>query len=147
MLPTILLLFVAQYLPQSSPGVLNTLVTQTNIKQTICFHGWTATVRPSAAYTNSLKVRQMAAGALKGKPHDYEEDHRVPLELGGSPTSALNLWPEPWAKSYGAHEKDRLENAVHRDVCSDRLTLEAGRKIFLGDWWVEYKRRFEKGNK
>ena len=26
---------------------------------------------------------------------DYEEDHLIPLELGGSPTSPLNLWPEP----------------------------------------------------
>ena len=26
---------------------------------------------------------------------DYEEDHLIPLELGGAPRDPNNLWPEP----------------------------------------------------
>jgi hypothetical protein len=26
---------------------------------------------------------------------DYELDHLVPLEVGGAPSTATNLWPEP----------------------------------------------------
>jgi hypothetical protein len=33
------------------PGVINPNVTQSNIAQTICRPGWTATVRPPEAYT------------------------------------------------------------------------------------------------
>ncbi len=38
----------------------------------------------------------------------------------------------------------RLENAVHKDICAGRLTLEEGRAIFLGDFWIEYHKRFDK---
>lgn len=130
--------------PKSTPGELNPDVTQATLKSTVCAANWTKTVRPSASFTDKLKLSQMAELGLKGKPHDYEEDHRVPLEIGGNPTDAKNLWPQPWAHPYGAHEKDRLENAVRKDLCAGKLTLAEARKIFLGDFWAEYRRRFAK---
>lgn len=141
---------VAQTLPShATPGALYpSIVTQDNIKTTICKPGWTKTVRPSVGYTNMMKLGQMdALGLGKKNPKDYEEDHKVPLELGGNPSSALNLWPEHWSKPYGAHEKDKLENAVKKDVCSGKLTLAAAQAIFLGNFWDEYKRRYEKTTK
>lgn len=128
--------------PSSAPGSLNPNVTQANIATTICTSGWTKTIRPSASYTNKLKAKQMADLGLKGDAKDYEEDHRVSLELGGNPTDPQNLWPEPWNGPKNAHQKDRLENAVHKDVCSGKLTLKQGQEIFLGDFWAEYTRRF-----
>lgn len=129
--------------PKATPGALNAQVTQANLKETACASGWTATVRPPASYTTKLKKEQMGALALIGTAKDFEEDHRVPLELGGNPTDPANLWPQPWARPYGAHEKDQLENAVKRDLCKGTLTLEQARNIFLGDFWKEYKKRFE----
>ena len=128
--------------PATTPGALNPAITQANIATTVCAANWTKTVRPSATFTDRLKQMQMRAQGLAGAASDYEEDHRVPLEIGGNPTDPANLWPQPWAGPFGAHQKDKLENAVKRDVCSGKLTLEQGRAIFLGDFWAEYKRRF-----
>lgn len=128
--------------PDITPGALNSEVTQANIRQTICASGFTKTVRPPASFTNKLKQKQfLEYGISNGDPRAYEEDHRVPLEIGGNPTDPRNLWPEPWPE---ARKKDRLETAVKRDVCAGALTLAQGRSIFLGDFWVEYRRRFGK---
>jgi hypothetical protein len=67
------------------PGALNPDLTQATIHQTICVRGWTRTVRPPYAYTNALKHRQIAERHLPGGMHDYQEDHLVPLDLGGDP--------------------------------------------------------------
>jgi hypothetical protein len=121
--------------PASAPGFLNPAVTQASIGSTICVKGWTATIRPPASYTTDLKRRQMTALGLVGSLSSYEEDHRVPLEVGGSPTDPANLWPEPWNGPTGAHSKDAIENRIHADVCAGRMTLAQGEAIFLGNWW------------
>ena len=142
MIQVLALIALAQVLPPVR-GELNPLVNQGNISRTICYPRWTTRVRPPARYTSWLKTRQLLGFGILGFDSLYEEDHRVPLELGGAPRDEDNLWPEPWFGKYNAHDKDRLENAVRRDVCVKRLTLEQGRAIFLGDFWKEYKRRFE----
>lgn len=121
--------------PASAPGATNPGVTQANIGSTICVKGWTATIRPPASYTSDLKRRQMAALGLPGIAADYEEDHRVPLEVGGNPTSEANLYPEPWNGPHGAHAKDVIENRVHADVCAGLLSLAQSQHIFLNDFW------------
>ncbi len=72
--------------PVCTPGSVNPNVTQANIHQTICVKGWTATVRPSVSYTNGLKQQQMNAYGLTGNLSSFEEDHLIPLEIGGNPT-------------------------------------------------------------
>src|SRR5581483_11898787 len=81
---------------KETPGAVNPLITQKNIKQTICKAGWTRTVRPIAKYTDELKIQQMKQRGLTGDPHKFEEDHLIPLSLGGAPSDPNNLWPEPW---------------------------------------------------
>jgi hypothetical protein len=123
--------------PSASPavGVLNPAVTQATIGTTICVRGWTATIRPPASYTNALKIQQIAERHLTDtNPKDYEEDHRLPLELGGAPRDPRNLWPEPWAGSQGARVKDREENSLHRTVCAGRMTLANAQAQILRDW-------------
>ena len=99
-----------------TPGATWSRVTQGNILSTICKRGWTATVRPSESYTEALKRTQLRLyGDYAGsKLSSYEEDHLVPLELGGSPTSARNLWPEAHPSSY---TKDGVEAALNHAVC------------------------------
>lgn len=105
--------------------LLNPAVTPTTIMRTICVTGWTATIRPPAAYTTALKIEQLAAEhAADQNPADYEEDHLVPLELGGAPREPRNLWPQPWSD---ARTKDRQENALRADVCAGRMSLAAAR--------------------
>ena len=55
--------------------------------------------------------------------------HLVPLELGGSPASPRNLWPEPHhvAGGWGSYRKDRLENRLNHLVCRGRITLAVAR--------------------
>ena len=123
--------------PAKTPGAISTAVTQANISKTICVSGYTAKVRPPVTYTNALKASQIRAGyTSSGKTAlaDYEEDHLVPLEVGGNPRSTLNLWPEPRWGQWSAATKDKLENLIHARVCSRKLSLSAAQTIFSGNW-------------
>jgi hypothetical protein len=106
--------------PVRTPGVLNPNVTQANIRSTICRHGWTDTIRPPTSYTNALKTKQMRRYREPGSLSDYQEDHLISLELGGSPTDPRNLWPEPYPR---ASDVDKIENELNAEVCSGQLTL------------------------
>jgi hypothetical protein len=107
-----------------TPGTTNPAVTRTTIRQTICVSGWTARVRPSKAYTERLKLRQMRQYQEPGPASSYQEDHLIPLELGGAPRNAKNLWPEPLAL---AHKRNALEATLQRQVCAGTITLAAAR--------------------
>ncbi len=106
--------------PVRTPGVLNPDVTQAKIRSTICRRGWTETIRPPVSYTNALKRKQMRQYGETGPLSGYQEDHLISLELGGSPTDARNLWPEPYPR---AADVDKVENELNAEVCSGRLTL------------------------
>jgi hypothetical protein len=113
--------------PTLTPGALNPDVTQETIGSTICVAGWTRTIRPPTSYTHELELRQMREYGESGSTRGYEEDHFISLELGGSPTDSRNLWPEPRPR---ANEVDGIENDLHGQVCSGRLSLaEAQRRI------------------
>jgi hypothetical protein len=106
------------------PGVLNPDVSQASIATTICVPGWTATIRPPVSYTSKLKVQQIAARHLAdSNPADYEEDHLIPLELGGHPTDPDNLWPQPRSGVHNSGAKDQLENRLKAQVCAGAVTL------------------------
>ncbi|HET8999537.1 MAG TPA: hypothetical protein VFP86_07830 [bacterium] len=120
-----------------TPGALNPSVTQANIKTTICVQGYTKTIRPPVSYTNPLKTRLMAAYGERGSASAYELDHLISLELGGNPTSPRNLWPEPYSPTPGAHEKDKVENYLHQQVCGGLMTLAEAQRIISTDWTRE----------
>jgi hypothetical protein len=121
------------------PGALNPDVTQANIGATICLPNWTATVRPPAAYTDALKRKQLGPGVNLSL---YEEDHLVPLALGGAPRDPNNLWPQLWAGPMGAHDKDRLESLLHSLVCSkvNPLPLATAQAAIRTDWKAAYRK-------
>ena len=132
-------------LPNSArtPGAINPAVTQANIGQTICVSGWTTTVRPSSSVTTALKIEELQSGySYNGdlSTADYEEDHLISLELGGSPASPLNLWPEPYNSADGARVKDQLENKLHSLVCSNALSLAAAQTTIASNWWLAYEK-------
>ena len=128
---------------QATPGAVNPTVTQSNIYSTICVSGYTKTIRPPVSYTNRLKYSQLDSGYnYRGdtSAHDYEEDHLVPLEVGGSPSSVKNLWPQPWLVAWNAGKKDRLENKMHSLVCSGSISLAAAQKVFMTNWIFGYQK-------
>lgn len=121
--------------PTCTPGALNPDVKQSTIGSTICVSGWTATIRPSTSYTNKLKTQGIADyGYADTSLSDYEEDHFLPLELGGAPKDPNNLWPEPHSGSENAYSKDSVENAVKKAVCAGTATLSAAQHAMLTDW-------------
>ncbi len=71
----------------------------------------------------------------------FEIDHLIPLELGGA-NDRHNLWPQPFAGTWTAGQKDRLENALHRDICHGREPLEQAQEDIKQDWIGAYIRRF-----
>jgi hypothetical protein len=131
-------------LPNSTrtPGATNVDVTPASINSTICVKGWTATIRPPSTYTTGLKKQQLATGyTLNGDTTtgDYEEDHLISLELGGSPKSPLNLWPEPYSAPDGARVKDQLENKLREMVCAGTIQLATAQQAIAGNWWTAYE--------
>ncbi|SEP38116.1 hypothetical protein [Amycolatopsis saalfeldensis] len=121
--------------PACTPGVTNPDVTQSTIGSTICVSGWTSTIRPPTSYTNPLKVQGIADyGYSDTSLADYEEDHFLPLELGGSPRDPKNLWPEPHSGTKNSYSKDSVENAVKKAVCAGQANLTAAQHAMLTDW-------------
>lgn len=107
-------------LPRFTPGVASAEVTQANIRDTVCRSGWTKSIRPPVAYTNTLKLNQMRRYGDRGSLSAYQEDHLISLELGGDPTDPRNLWPEPYPR---ASAVDQIENELNHEVCTGKLTL------------------------
>ncbi|MGH9059790.1 MAG: hypothetical protein ACRDZY_09790, partial [Acidimicrobiales bacterium] len=121
--------------PACTPGVTNPDVSQSTIGSTICVSGWTATIRPPTSYTNKLKVQGIKDyGYSDTSLSSYEEDHFLPLEVGGSPTDPKNLWPEPHSGVKNAYSKDSVENAVKKAVCASKATLVDAQHALLTDW-------------
>ena len=121
--------------PSCQPGSTNPDVTQSTISSTICVSGWTATVRPSSSYTTALKITQITEyGYSDTSTADYEEDHVIPLELGGAPKAVTNLWPEPRYGTQTATNKDTVENKLKKAVCAGTVTLAKARTAIARDW-------------
>ncbi len=126
-----------------TPGATNPAVTPATIHSTICVVGYTSRIRPAESYTEALKFRQLDSGYnLLGDTHarDYEEDHLVPLEVGGSPSAVANLWPEPRHLLWGASRKDHLEDVLHGLVCRGAVSLSVAQRVFETNWIAGYRR-------
>jgi hypothetical protein len=133
--------------PVLTPGMASADVTPATIGSTICVAGYTAgrrhddgrTVRPPESYTRALKRQQIAQyGYADTNLADYEEDHLIPLELGGDGYAAGNLWPEPYAGT-GARVKDTLENRLKVLVCGRQLGLREAQQAIATNWFAAYQ--------
>ncbi|HUY45353.1 MAG TPA: hypothetical protein VMV92_06465 [Streptosporangiaceae bacterium] len=117
-----------------TPGATYAKVTQQDIRSTICKSGWTKKVRPPESYTEKLKREQIAEyGYGDTRLGDYEEDHLIPLEIGGSPRSVRNLWPE-YDGGKIPNPKDKVENALRTAVCDGRVKLAPAQRAIARDW-------------
>jgi len=123
--------------PACTPGAVDPHVTDATLESTVCRRGgYTSTVRPPTSVTNSEKRLAQAAYGQGDGPSAYEFDHLVPLELGGTPNSAVNLWPEPGSSP---NPKDKLEGALHDLLCAHRIALTAAQHMIATDWITAYR--------
>jgi hypothetical protein len=134
-----------------TPGVNDPRVTKANLKRTACnthyrrvngkWVSWSKAQRPDSSYTDRLKVQGIADyGYADKKQADYEEDHVLPISIGGSPTSPKNLWPEAYAGSWGSKKKDDLEYQLYKRVCAGKYKLSTAQNDLSRNWKDAYKR-------
>jgi hypothetical protein len=78
-------------------------------------------------------------GILTHQPGEYEVDHLISLELGGS-NSIRNLWPQSYRTfPWNARVKDALENELHRRVCAGTIDLGKAQRIIAQNWVMGYR--------
>ena len=123
--------------PTCTPGALNPVVTPATIDTTICVPGYSSRIRPPQSFTYDLKRSQMSSWGLSGSTSQTEEDHLVPLSLGGAPSDSANLWPEPGGIP---NPKDRLEYRLYRLVCDHQLDLRDAQRAVASNWISAYQR-------
>ena len=94
----------------------------TTDEATVCVTGYSATVRNVTEATKN-KIYALY-GITSHAPKEFEIDHDISLEIGGS-NDPKNLWPESYITwPWNAHVKDKLENYLHKLVCTDKtITL------------------------
>src|ERR1039457_6625231 len=134
--------------PSLTPGAITQEITQQNIHQTVCIKGYTKTIRPPTNYTNKLKKRQLREyGYNDRNPKHYEEDHLIPLSIGGNPRDPQNLWPEPRKSEWNAAKKDDLEFTLYRMVCDGKISLNEAQAEIASNWIEAWKRYVHVGGK
>ncbi|MBV6700489.1 hypothetical protein [Kitasatospora aureofaciens] len=125
--------------PTCTPGATNPDVTQATIDDTICVPGYSTSIRPPSSYTTKLKIQQIAEyGYADTDTSSYEEDHFIPLSLGGHPTDPHNLWPQPQyptgPNGQTSRDKDTVEYKLYRAVCNHQVDLVPAQQAIVTDW-------------
>lgn len=119
-------------LPDSActPGaVLNVTASQ------VCRSGYASSVRnvPTSVKNKVYAEYEIASHT----PGQYEVDHLISLELGGS-NEIANLWPETASPTPGFHQKDQVENYLHDQVCSGKMSLAEAQQTIASNWMAVY---------
>ncbi|SRR6266568_1856849 len=109
--------------PKCTPGEHTT-----DDKYVICMPRYSTDHRSVSALRKALVFQSY--GILVHKPGQYEIDHLIPLELGGT-NSMANLWPQP-VSSFRV--KDKVENEQHDVVCTGRKSLAQAQKDIATNW-------------
>lgn len=105
-------------------------------KEQICQPGYSKNVRNVPDSEKNAVYAEY--GITHHSPGEYEVDHLISLELGGS-NDIANLWPEAAEPRPGFHEKDKVENFMHDQVCSGAISLPAAQAQIASDWLKIYQ--------
>jgi hypothetical protein len=123
----------ANALPDAActPGAVFADVT----KDQVCVPGYSKSVRDvPESEKNQVYAEYRIASHTTG---EYEVDHLISLELGGS-NDIANLWPEAAEPRPGFHEKDKVENYLHAQVCNGAMSMADAQYIIATDWLSVY---------
>ena len=102
----------------------------------VCTPGYSTSVRSVSSAEKAEVYRRYGIPNVTGRD---EVDHFISLEIGGS-NNVTNLWPEPYAPVPGAHQKDKVENYLHAQVCTGAMTLPQAQQTIRSDWYAVYLR-------
>lgn len=119
--------------PACTPGAVFPNAT----KEQVCASGYSSGVRDVSDKDKNTIYAEY--GITKHTTGQYEVDHFVSLELGGS-NDLANLWPEAADPKPGFHEKDKVENYLHDQVCSGPLTLGQAQIQIATNWLAIYQK-------
>lgn len=118
--------------PACTPGAILPDAT----KDKVCVPGYSGETRN---VPDSEKNQVYAEYGIKShKAGEYEVDHLISLELGGS-NEIANLWPEPAEPRPGFHEKDKVENYLHKQVCDGAMSLKDAQYQIAHNWMTVYQ--------
>ncbi len=104
----------------------------------VCVSGYSSSVR-NVPESEKREVYAEYGISYPQPTGSYEVDHFIPLELGGD-NSLKNLWPEPANPVPGFHQKDQVENYLHKEVCDGLLSLSEAQDEIKRDWYAVYVR-------
>jgi hypothetical protein len=105
-------------------------------KEQVCKSGYSASVRNvPQSEKNQVYAEYGIATHTTGQ---YEVDHHISLELGGS-NDIGNLWPEAAQPVPGFHEKDKVENFLHDKLCSGKISLTESQDLISNHWLQVYQ--------
>ena len=121
--------------PRCTPGAYFSLATPS----LICHKGYSAKVRHVTAATKRLVYAEY--GIYSHRRGQYEVDHLVPLEGGGS-NDISNLFPQPAYPKPGFHQKDQLENEMRYRICGSRAGLRSTQRAIARNWLGLYRSWF-----
>ena len=130
-----------------TPGLVRAGLTKSNI----CSIKWGKDERH---VTDAMKQQVFESYGYSGyhDPHcapdahgrTCEIDHLIGRELGGA-DDVRNLWPQAYGTiPWNAHLKDKLENRLHSEACSGKLSLTAARAMLVNDWRKAYEKYYGK---
>jgi hypothetical protein len=120
-----------------TPGVARTDITLADI----CTRKWGKDrrhVTPS--------MRRAALAHYRKPTCRFELDHLISRELGGA-DDVSNLWPQCYSGAWNAHRKDRLENKLHKLVCTGQMSLEDAQREIVADWRALYRQVYGDGER
>ncbi|MEK7648654.1 MAG: HNH endonuclease [Patescibacteria group bacterium] len=97
----------------------------------ICVPGYSRKARNVSV---SQKNRIYASYGIRShRVGEYNIDHLISLQLGGSNEDS-NLWPEAENPRPGYHEKIKVENFLHGELCKGEITLRQAQRL-VGQHW------------
>ena len=114
-----------------TPGAIISTATVSQI----CTSGYASSVRNVP--TSEKNQAYAEYGIASHYAGQYEVDHLVSLELGGS-NDIANLWPEAASPTPGFHQKDQVENYLHSQVCSGAIDLAKAQLEIATNWLAVY---------
>ena len=121
--------------------------------QQLCATDWSATERP---ISSAMRRDVLAEYNLTGNDDPRcktdgstkcQIDHLIARKLGGA-EAETNLWPQPFAASWGVAAKDKLEDCMHARVCAKLASNSADAATQLlhlyqhdltADWIAAYR--------
>ena len=105
---------------------------------TICRPGYSTSVRNvPESEKNQVYAEYGITHRVTGQ---YEIDHLISLELGGS-NAIGNLWPELNDRPHGyLNSKDILENHLHSLLCTGKISLRSAQTLIASNWVTTYHR-------